>query len=472
MPNSAYTITLIILDIIAFYLSFILAYITRGTLNIIFPQLPIFDINIFYLLKLVWIPAVLIILLGYEGLYTKRQNFWLDTKDITKTIIFSLIVVLAIITLSKITHEVSRLFVVLMFAYCLVLIPTLRRLLKKVIHKKGIWIERVILICEEKNIKDLCELIEQDNYLGYKVGLIFSNIKGEICHDKRIIKVYNSIKWLKKVAQIIGSNTVFVSIQNGNNFELNIRQIQMMIKNIYVFPDINLITHLKTEIIPLLKDDIPLLYIKNNLKEPANTILKAIFDYLYAIVVMPFFIPILILSTILIKLDSKGPVFFKQKRVGRGGKDFEVYKFRTMYVDNQERLKEYLQSNPLAQKEMADFCKLKDDPRITKIGRFFRKTSLDELPQVFNILKGEMSFVGPRPAFKEELDNYYGDLQEFYKEVKPGITGLWQVSGRNKLTMKDRARLEAFYVINWSLWLDIVILIKTIRVVIKKEGAY
>ncbi|MCX8069641.1 MAG: undecaprenyl-phosphate galactose phosphotransferase WbaP [Thermodesulfovibrionales bacterium] len=472
MSNPAFIITLVFLDLLSFYMSFALAYITRGGLNLIFPQLPVFDIQALSLLKLIWIPAILITLLGYEGLYTKRQNFWLDTKDITKTIFFSLIVVLAIITLSKITHEVSRLFVVLMFVYCLFIIPIVRRIFKRFIHKKGIWIEKVILICNYDEAENLIRLIEQDFYLGYKVGVIFSNIKGKIYQGKEIIKVYNSLKWLKRVSQIIGSNTAFVSIKNDKSSEISLHQIQMMIKNIYVFPDINLITHLKTEIIPLLKDDVPLLYIKNNLKEPINTILKATFDYIFSLIILPFFIPIVVILALLIKIDSKGPVFFTQNRVGKGGIHFRVFKFRTMYVDNQERLKVYLKLNPEAKKEMEEFCKLKDDPRVTKIGKFLRKTSLDELPQVMNILRGEMSFVGPRPAFKEELENYYGDLQEFYKEVKPGITGLWQVSGRNQLTMKDRARLEAFYVINWSLWLDIVILLKTIKVVLKKEGAY
>jgi len=472
MNNTLYLVILIITDLIAFYISFALAYITRLGLNLIFAGLPIFDIPMSFFIRQIWIPLILLSLLWYQGLYIKRQNFWLDAKDITKSVLFSLIIVLAVITLSKMTDEISRLFVLLMFVYCLFITPLTRLFVKKILHLRGFATQKVVLICPMEDVNNLSQLIEGDKYLGFQIGAIFSNERAEISIDGRIVKIYKSTKWLKRIAQIISAQTAFVSFRNEMASEVNIRQIQMMIKKIYVIPDIDLITHLKTEIIPLLRDDLPLLFIKNNLKEPVNTILKGIFDYIFTILLFPFFIPLILLSAVLIKIDSRGPVFFKQKRVGKGGKEFEVYKFRTMYLDNQSRLDKYLKANPEAREQMEMFCKLKDDPRVTPIGRLLRKTSIDELPQLINVLKGEMSLVGPRPAFKEELSNYYRDLADFYKEVKPGITGLWQVSGRNQLTMKDRARLEAFYVINWSLWFDIVILFKTIKVVLKKEGAY
>jgi len=143
-----------------------------------------------------------------------------------------------------------------------------------------------------------------------------------------------------------------------------------------------------------------------------------------------------------------------------------------MYTNADELLKELLEKNPELRQEYETFRKLKNDPRVTKVGKFLRKTSLDELPQIFNVLKGEMSLVGPRPVTKEEIDKYYKDYAIYYYEVLPGITGLWQISGRSDTSYDERVELDVWYVKNWNLWLDIVILIKTIKVVLKREGAY
>ena len=143
-----------------------------------------------------------------------------------------------------------------------------------------------------------------------------------------------------------------------------------------------------------------------------------------------------------------------------------------MYFDADVRLKELLERDESARKEWKTNYKIKNDPRITGIGGFLRKTSLDEIPQIFNVLMGQMSLVGPRPVLQEELDKHYGEYTEYYYEVYPGLTGLWQVSGRSGVDYKKRVSLDVLYVSNWSLWLDVVILIRTIKVVFKREGAY
>jgi undecaprenyl-phosphate galactose phosphotransferase len=143
-----------------------------------------------------------------------------------------------------------------------------------------------------------------------------------------------------------------------------------------------------------------------------------------------------------------------------------------MYENADEMLKKILENDENLKKEWETYYKLKNDPRITPIGKILRKFSLDELPQFFNVLKGDLSVVGPRPVVKDELEKYYGEFKKFYLAVKPGITGLWQVSGRNNTTYEDRVKLDTIYVINWSLWLDIIIILKTLKVIIKKEGAY
>lgn len=182
--------------------------------------------------------------------------------------------------------------------------------------------------------------------------------------------------------------------------------------------------------------------------------------------------PLLIYIAYRIKKDDPGPIIFAHTRIGKNGKEFPCYKFRSMIVNSKEILEKHLAENPAAREEWEKTYKLKNDPRITPIGNTLRRTSLDELPQIFNVLKGEMSLVGPRPVIQEELDKYYGDTVELYKSVRPGITGLWQVSGRSDLDYEERVALDAYYIKNRSFWGDIVILWKTVAVVLLKKGAY
>ena len=170
-------------------------------------------------------------------------------------------------------------------------------------------------------------------------------------------------------------------------------------------------------------------------------------------------------------LSSPGPVFYSQMRIGKRGRPFRIFKFRTMVEGADMILAKILEENPEFQKEFSENQKLGKDPRITGIGRLLRTTSLDELPQIFNVLRGEMSFVGPRPVTQEELIFRYQENADSYSLVKPGITGLWQVSGRSDQGYQTRVRLDVWYTRNWSLWLDFVILIRTVGVVLKRKGA-
>ena len=198
-------------------------------------------------------------------------------------------------------------------------------------------------------------------------------------------------------------------------------------------------------------------------------LLKKLIDWMIVVLLLPFFIIIHLVIFILIRLTSKGKIFFKQKRVGKDKKKFMFYKYRTMYENGEEILKEYLKNHPEEIEYYEKYHKYKNDPRITKIGKFLRATSLDELPQLINVLKGDMNLVGPRPYLPKELKKMKGYEKIF--QVKPGITGLWQVSGRNNLTFQERIELEKWYVENWSLKRDLIILNKTIKVVLFKIGA-
>lgn len=200
--------------------------------------------------------------------------------------------------------------------------------------------------------------------------------------------------------------------------------------------------------------------------------IKRMIDIIGAIVGIIFLIPTTIAVCLARKIskEDKGPLFYEQLRYGKNGKIFRLYKYRSMCIGADEKLKEYLANNEEARKEFKKTHKLQNDPRITKIGNFLRKTSLDELPQVINILKGEMSFVGPRPVVKKEVEDY-GKNKDKFLSVKPGLTGYWQVNGRSNTTYEERMKMELYYVDNCSMWLDIRIFFKTFITVFKKEGA-
>jgi len=211
----------------------------------------------------------------------------------------------------------------------------------------------------------------------------------------------------------------------------------------------------------------------NNLSSKLSLFVKRIFDLIAGLLVFILCLPFLFVFAILIKLDSKGPALFIQKRLGRNGKVFNCYKFRTMVRDAEEALRLSLEKDPSLQKEWDANYKLKKDPRITRVGRFLRKTSLDELPQMINVIQGKMSLVGPRPRPLYELEGRREDeLFHIGLALRPGITGLWQVSGRNELDFEHRIRLDAAYVRNRSLWLDIALLFRTISIVLWQKGAY
>ena len=199
--------------------------------------------------------------------------------------------------------------------------------------------------------------------------------------------------------------------------------------------------------------------------------MKSVFDKTIALIVIVFFSPLFILISILIKILSPGPIIFKHKRIGMGGEKFFCYKFRTMVIGSEDILEEYLKNDTDLKKEWEENFKLKNDPRLTRLGVFLRTSSLDELPQLFNVIKGDMSLVGPRPIVQKEIEKYGNEILDYYS-VLPGITGVWQVNGRSDTSYRERVIMDSWYVKNRSLILDIKLLIKTVKKVLIKEGAY
>lgn len=198
---------------------------------------------------------------------------------------------------------------------------------------------------------------------------------------------------------------------------------------------------------------------------------KRLFDIAMASSMLLFFSPFLLIAALAIKLQGGGPVLFKHRRIGRNGEAFTLFKFRTMRVDADAVLEKLLAEDDAARAYWEEFRKLPDDPRVTPIGKFLRRASLDEFPQLLNVLRGDMSIVGPRPVTDSELSRY-GTYQSAYEAARPGLTGLWQVSGRNRMDFDSRVKLDVMYIRDWSLLKDIKLIIRTIPAVLVGTGAY
>lgn len=216
---------------------------------------------------------------------------------------------------------------------------------------------------------------------------------------------------------------------------------------------------------------LPGLEVKRELMRSHCRIIKRSIDLGFALILAILLVPVILAIALAVKCESPGPALYGHRRIGKSGRFFKVWKFRTMIENADQSLEQYLKSNPALRQEWKATHKLKNDPRVTRIGKILRQTSLDEVPQIWNVIRGQMSLVGPRPIVAAEVC-HYGEDFDFYRNVRPGITGLWQVSGRSDTTYRERVGLDVEYVQNWSLWLDVYLLGQTIGAVLRKQGAY
>jgi Undecaprenyl-phosphate galactose phosphotransferase WbaP len=240
-------------------------------------------------------------------------------------------------------------------------------------------------------------------------------------------------------------------------------------RRVLVIPNLRGISTAETDVRDI--EGVLALEVRRNLLARRSKYAKSILDLCLGIVVGLAAVPISALIALALRFERQGSVFYGHERVGKRGRAFTAWKFRTMVKDADEVLKRAISSDPALKVEWEQNHKLRSDPRLTSVGRVLRRLSLDELPQLWNVLRLEMSLVGPRPIVREEIHKY-GQAFDLYAQVRPGLTGLWQVSGRSNLTYEERVRLDAYYVRNWSVWLDLVILIRTAVAVLTGKGAY
>jgi Undecaprenyl-phosphate galactose phosphotransferase WbaP len=421
-----------------------------------------------------WVFVVWVFFFYYEGLYTKRLSFWDEIGALWKVSFFSTVGVFTILSAGKLSEEMSRTVVVLMGVLSLASLPIIRMIVKKVLRQLGFLKRRVLILGAGETGKLIVRALKKEPNYGYEIKGFVDDDPDKFGREIEGVKIHKGTDKAATYISRCGIDDLVIAMPGAGKERLQslINGLQHKVDRILFVPDIFGIAVLGTNLQHFFHEEAFAFEMKNNLARPFNIFIKRGFDMMMSIALLPFlFLPMALIS-LLIRIDSPGRAIFSQERTGRGGRIFRCYKFRTMYADADERLEALLQDDPEAKTTWEQYWKLSDDPRVTKIGRFLRTTSLDELPQILNVLKGEMSFVGPRPVTRDEIERYYREMAELCFSVLPGITGLWQVSGRSNTSYDYRIALDSWYVRNWNLWLDIVILFKTVKIVLKREGAY
>lgn len=465
-------VVIIVMD----YLAVLSALMTAAYLRAVF--IPLFvsgletlninDENIVYV-----IPFFYICFLAYEGMYSKRLPFWQATEHIFK---ISMYVAALLVVISYFLGEairVSRIFVSGAWMLNFLFLLAGRDISRRILFRCGLWQKPVVIIGAGKTAESLAKIFANDPHIGYKiVGLIVDN------RDRGSgLSHYARLGTFAQAEQVIGGcrvDDVIIAAPELESEQLIdlVYRIQPYVKNLSVIPDLLGFPLGNITVEPFFNEKVILLKINNNLMSPADKIIKRLFDIVVVVITLPLILPILLLIALAIKVDSPGPALYIARRIGINGREFFCYKFRSMHLNTETVLEKYLHENPAIRKEWEVYAKLKEyDPRVTRLGRLLRKYSLDELPQLINVVKGDMSLVGPRPYLPREVVSMGASLQTIVGCI-PGITGLWQVSGRNEITFAGRLGIDCWYVRNWSIWLDVMLLCKTVKVVLAKRGAY
>lgn len=402
--------------------------------------------------------------------YFYRKTFWFELKEILRTLVIFAIIEIAVTAFSN--WSFPRFLWILTWIFVLILVPISRMLTKYVLDSWGLWQRDTWIIGSGPNAHEAYKAINSEHNLGLKiVGFIDSSENTLLCKKIGGLPIVaNDIDWLSTRDK----QTQFIVAVESNQGEIRNAWLRnFMIKGyryVSVIPTLRGMPLDSTDMSFIFSHEVMIFRVQQNLAKWSSRIIKRCFDIIGSLAIIIILSPALIYICQKVRKDG-GPAIYGHERIGKGGKSFKCLKFRSMVVNSKEVLEQVLANDFEARAEWDATFKLKNDPRITKIGRFLRRTSLDELPQLFNVLRGEMSLVGPRPIITAELERY-NDEVDYYLLSKPGMTGLWQVSGRSDVDYETRVYLDAWYVKNWSMWNDIAILFKTIGVVLKKDGAY
>ncbi len=459
---------ILVTDYVAVIISLLLGLWIRNLIPLGYPEA--FHVPPLYLYIL--IPTIYLIVLSSNNTHLRYMPTWRLSRDIFKSVTLSVVTILVLMFLGHIIEVTSRLYVLIVWIISFVIILICRYILRSVVNRTGIYKSKLLILGAGKTAELFVKSLQGSSSYGLEViGFLDDNPKSDILPERyTILGGFNDLEVVVSKQHV---DTIAIVAPGLPEDELKAMAYRAMLlsKRLIIIPNLVGVPLGNVHIENFMDERLPVLRLENNLANTWNRFLKRTFDIIATtlglIVLSPFFL----IVGLLIKFTSPGPVVFAHRRLGRHGKHFPCLKFRSMVQNSQEVLENYLASNPEARKEWDENFKLKDDPRITKIGAFLRKTSLDELPQLWNVLIGDMSLVGPRPIIDAEIEKYGIYIEDFYM-VRPGITGLWQVSGRSDTTYDERVQMDSWYVRNWSVWLDLIYLLRTVSIVLLRKGAY
>jgi Undecaprenyl-phosphate galactose phosphotransferase WbaP len=414
-------------------------------------------------------------LLAYASVQLYPGNILNPVEELRRTTLATSITIFSLAGLTFFIQNpeyYSRLTMGLTWLFGLILVPLVRYLLREIVACLGVWGEPVIVVGYGDQGKRLVEYLREHRTMGYDPVAIVDDfadddyfLKGD---DLPVFSACNrciDVTGLEKVKTAI----VIVSEVSEDQVHTLTRDNTWGYQRIILIYD--LLGLCSLGVTPITLNGMTGFKVHDNLLNKFAQFQKHLMDIVGACIGLLLLSPIFGLIAIAIKLTSRGPVFFHQDRVGKDGRIFRMVKFRTMFENSHQILADILETDQLLKTEWDKYQKLKNDPRLSPMGGFLRRYSIDELPQLWNVLKGEMSLIGPRPFFLEQKE-MYGDGYSRYIRTHPGLTGMWQVNVRNQSEFTERSIWDEYYVRNWSIWLDIFILAKTFLVVLRQEGAY
>lgn len=419
------------------------------------------------------IPIVFMSFLQTHNVYGRMRPTVDTVRDIFTSITSGCFVLIVMMYFLGGRFSLSWPYMLILGSFLLAVTYVLRYAVYKLLKKYNLLAEPIIIVGAQKTAEAVIDNIGNDLMYRYKLVGIIDDCPENLTVENRCL-LMGATDQAEQIIKDSGVQTVLITAPGMEKNKLGdlIARIQPYVRNISYVPDLIGIPMRNVTATTFFDKQILMLQLKNNLARRRNRIIKRFFDLLLTISGGIFIIPIILILTVLIRWDSKGPAFYNAERIGKHEKTFKCYKFRSMYQNSDAILKKYLAKHSEAQKEWDTYAKLRDyDPRVTRLGAFMRKTSLDELPQLWNVIKGDMSLVGPRPYLPREKADI-GSAIGTICLTTPGITGYWQVSGRNNISFAGRVNMDTWYVQNWSVWVDMVYLIKTFKVVFCGRGAY
>ena len=401
--------------------------------------------------------------------YSDRRPFWDELGDVLRLVSSLALLDMTLVAITR--WNSSRLWWLIVWGLAVLTIVWGRMLTRFILQQWGLWIRPTIIIGHGENATEAAIALQSEPRMGFEVAgyVDVDQPQPQLKLNGRTLK---NIQELEKLAALPGIQWV-IALEHA---QADQREHWLRILSQWGATDISVIPAMRgvplygTDMAHFFSHEVAMLRVRNNLRRWPARLTKRLFDTSLAALLIMLLSPLMLCIAVALKLEG-GSVFFAHVRVGKKGKRFNCFKFRSMVPNADLALTNLLKSNPDLQAQWLKEHKLKDDPRISPLGEFLRRTSMDELPQLFNVLKNEMSLVGPRPIVEEELEKY-GLEKSYYLMVRPGMTGLWQVSGRNDVDYDTRVYLDAWYVKNWSLWYDLAILVKTFKVVLLRRGAY